>query len=86
MGDIEGDIIDVQGNIMPATFKNVSYSPKLAYNLFSITTSINYGMTLSNKGKTLTLTANQNTIKFDRVVNIKSGFLSGFQFLPKADL
>ena len=73
-------IFQEKGKDLYAVLENVKYVPKLApYNLFSITTAIDNGYKLGNKGRKLTLMKNGNKIVFDQEVKTKSGYVAGIK-------
>ena len=86
VGDVEGEIIQVDGKTIPTIIKDVSYVPGLQYNLFSTTKAISAGMELFNEGTIITLELHGYKIRFDRIFNMQKGFVSGFKFIPKVHL
>ena len=72
------------GKSIEVILTNVKYVPALApYNLFSITAALDKGFKLGNEGKALTLTKGGVTIKFDKLIPTKSGWVCGATMEPR---
>ena len=74
------------GQVVHVVLENVNYVPKLTYNLFSITQTLNKGWKITNDGVKIILTQGRTQIKFDRTFKCPTGQLIGIRMRPMIEL
>ena len=78
IGDKSITIVQKDGVERDIVLHGCKYVPKLGpFSLFSLTCSIDKGYKLGNEGKNIILRKGDFKLKFDRIINTKSGYVCG---------
>ena len=78
IGDKNITILQEDGEERDVVLRGCKYVPKLGpFSLFSLTNSIDKGFKLGNEGKNITIRKRDFKLKFDRIINTKSGYVCG---------
>jgi len=71
-------ILQEDGEEWDVVLRGCKYVPKLGpFSLFSLTNSVDKGFKLGNEGKNITIRKGDLKLKFDRIINTKSGYVCG---------
>jgi len=78
IGDKNIIILQEDGEEREGVLRGCKYVLKLGpFSLFSLTNSIDKGFKLGNEGKNITIGKGNFKLKFDRIINTKSGYVCG---------
>ena len=76
IGDKSITIVQEDGAERDVVLSGCKYVTKLEpFNLFSLTYSVDMGFKLGNEGKNITIRKGDFKLKFDRIINTKSGYV-----------
>ena len=77
VGLIRLETMQQDGSIRSFTMTNVKFVPELYCKLFSVTTALDKGFQIGNKGRKIFLQKGDFRIAFDKVFETKTGFILG---------
>ena len=77
VGSLRLETVQKDGKMRSFTMTNVKYVPDLYCKLFSVTTALDKGFQLGNKGRIIYLQKGDFGIAFDKVFETKTGFILG---------
>ena len=81
VGCVMVELIQKDGTTPQFTMENVKYVPELYCKLFCLTTALDKGFQIRNKGRVIILKKGNFQIIFGKVFETKTGFISGVDII-----
>jgi hypothetical protein len=82
-GNLNCEVIQLDGRKFVVTLKNVKYVPEICSNLFSLNKPLKNGFKLTNDEVIISITKKHVTLTFDRVIKIlDDGYVTGVMIRP----
>ena len=83
VGSLRLESIQKDGSMRSFKMTNVKYIPELYCKLFSVTTALDKGFHLGNKGRMIYLQKGDFRLEFDKIFETKTGFILGVDLVTQ---